>query len=286
MTGSTLELSTGHSHAVERSAIWNRDQLDLLKRTVARGTSDDEFALFCHVASRSGLDPFARQIYAVMRWDSRAGREVMAIQTGIDGYRLIADRTGRYVGNDDAVFDGLTDSGYPDKATVTVWKLVDGIRAPFSASARWEEYYPGEKQGAMWRKMPHVMLAKVAEALALRKAFPADLSGVYTSEEMGQAGGGHDASVDLDDPFAGWDGKDEHDQVLASIRARVAGLPDAEREKLAERFAAAAFGKPPYSPHVMGAYDRLVSEFETVDGEVVEEAAWSDEDERPFGDGE
>lgn len=176
---------------------WTPDQVALIQRTVAKGTSDDEFKLFLYQARRTGLDPLAKQIYAVMRWSSTASRNVMAIQTGIDGYRLIADRTRKYAGSDDAVFTGeALNPGMNDSsaqkvnavATVTVYKIVQGVRCPFTASARWREYYPGEKQGRMWRDKPHVMLAKVAEALALRKAFPADLSGVYTAEEMEQAG--------------------------------------------------------------------------------------------------
>lgn len=176
---------------------WTKDQVDLIQRTVAKGTSEDEFKLFLYQSARTGLDPLAKQIYAVMRWSSTASRNVMAIQTGIDGYRLIADRTRKYAGSDDAVFTGeALNPGMNDSAaqkasavaTVTVYKIVQGVRCPFTASARWREYYPGEKQGRMWRDKPHVMLAKVAEALALRKAFPADLSGVYTAEEMEQAG--------------------------------------------------------------------------------------------------
>ena len=98
----------------------------------------------------------------------------------------MADRTGKYAGNDEPVFDGRIGE-YPAKATVTVWKIVGGVRCNFSASAYWQEYYPGDIKGFQWRKMPHVMLAKCAEAAALRKAFPADLSGVYTHDEMEQA---------------------------------------------------------------------------------------------------
>lgn len=155
-------------------------KLELIKRTVANGASSDELDLFLYQAKRAGLDPLARQIYFV----KRKGRGT--IQVGIDGLRLIADRTGLYAGNDDAVFEN-EDNGLPSRATVTVYKIVQGQRCPFSATARWQEYYPGDDQGFQWRRMPHVMLAKCAEALALRKAFPMELSGLYVHEEMEQA---------------------------------------------------------------------------------------------------
>jgi phage recombination protein Bet len=163
------------------------EQLALIKRTVAKGVSDDELTLFLYTARTRGLDPLLRQIHAVSRWSKREKRNVMTIQVAIDGYRLLADRTGFYAGNDDAVFvEGDT---YPETATVTVYKLVQNVRCPFTATARWLEYYPGDEEsgGFMWRKMPHTMLAKCAEALALRKAFPAHLSGLYIPEEMAQA---------------------------------------------------------------------------------------------------
>lgn len=168
---------------------YTREKIELIKRTICAGSSDDELALFLHVARRTGLDPLARQIHAVKRWNAQAGREVMAVQTGIDGYRLIADRTGKLAGISDPIYDDESRE-HPGKATVTVLKLVDGLMQAFAASARWGEYVQTKKDGAptsMWAKMPYLMLGKCAEALALRKAFPVDLSGVYTDEEMGQA---------------------------------------------------------------------------------------------------
>jgi phage recombination protein Bet len=155
-------------------------KLDLIKRTVASGATRDELELFLYHAKRAGLDPLARQIYFV----KRKGKGT--IQVGIDGLRLIADRTGLYAGNDDAEFDSDAE-GRPQRATVVVYKMVHGQRCPFSATARWEEYFPGEEQGFQWKKMPHVMLAKCAEAQALRKAFPMEMSGLYVHEEMEQA---------------------------------------------------------------------------------------------------
>ena len=155
------------------------DQVALIKSQIAVDATDDELKLFLHVANKSGLDPLARQIYFI----KRGGK--MTIMTAIDGFRAIADRTGQYIGSSDPVFE---DNGsIPAKATVTVNKVVSGIVGNFTATARWDEYYPGKSQGFMWDKMPHTMLGKCAEALALRKAFPAQLSGLYTGDEMDQA---------------------------------------------------------------------------------------------------
>jgi phage recombination protein Bet len=158
---------------------YTREQLDLLKKTVATGLDDNEFRLLIEVAQGTGLNLFQRQIYGI----KRGGK--MTIQTGIDGYRLVAARTGRHAGTSDAEFDSQ-DGNQPKWARVTVKKIMpNGFIADYTATARWTEYV--QEQSPMWRKMPFLMLSKCAEALALRKAFPAELSGVYTSEEMMQA---------------------------------------------------------------------------------------------------
>lgn len=168
---------------------FSREKVELVKQTVAKGATDLELQLFFHACKRTGLDPLMKQVYAIKRWNSQDQRETMTFQTGIDGYRLIADRTGCYAGSSDAEYEERL-AGGPLVARVTVTKLVNGTPCQFTASARWDEYVQKNKQGqptAMWQKMPYLMLAKCAESLALRKAFPAELSGVYTHEEMQQA---------------------------------------------------------------------------------------------------
>jgi phage recombination protein Bet len=175
----------------------SRPQVELIKRTIAKGATDDELNMFIQVCKGSQLNPFLRQVHLVKRWDNKRGGEVATIQVGIDGFRSIAESSGVYAGNDDAIFEGeniikivdgkvTKDLIVPAKAMVTVYKVVQGQRYPFTATARWDEYYPGDKQGFMWRVKPHIMLGKCAEALALRKAFPKLLSGMYAPEEMDQ----------------------------------------------------------------------------------------------------
>lgn len=166
---------------------FNPSQLELIKNQIAKGCTDAEIEYFIGVCQRTGLDPFQRQIYAIRRKDNKV--EKMTIQTGIDGYRLIADRTGRYAGSDDPIHH-CDAAGNLTRSTVTVWKLVGGVRCPFTASALFDEYV--QQSSPMWAKMKFTMLAKCAEALALRKSFPADLSGIYTTEEMMQSENGND----------------------------------------------------------------------------------------------
>ena len=168
-------------------AGFTKSQVDLIKRTVAKGSSDDELKLFLHIANKTGLDPFARQIYAVKRWNSDIGGYVMTHQTGIDGYRLIAERTGKYAPGKDTTYT-YSEDGKLESATAYIQKQVGDKWFEVSATARYDEYAQIKKDGtpnSMWGSKPHVMLAKCAEGLALRRAFPAELSGVYVEEEIG-----------------------------------------------------------------------------------------------------
>lgn len=185
---SSLALAGGHL---------TRDQVDLIKRTIAKGATDDELALFVATANRMGLDPFARQIFAVKRRTRVDDQwvDVMAIQVSIDGYRLNAARTGEYDGQDGPFWCGedgvwrdvwLDTKKPPVAAKVVVYRK--GITRGFVGVAAYASYVQTNRDGkanAMWSRGPDFMLAKCSEAVALRKAFPNELGGTTTPEEVG-----------------------------------------------------------------------------------------------------
>jgi phage recombination protein Bet len=178
---------------------WTEQQAAVLRQSgIKDQVSPAELSGFLHLCQRTGLDPFSRQIYLIGRWSKKDGRDVYTPQTGIDGYRVIAQRvtaqTGGTYGYEDTLWcdpsgkwrDVWLPDAPPAAAKVTV--IRNGQR--FSAVARFSEYvqtFPDGNPKGLWAKMPAGQIAKCAEALALRKAFPHDLAGVYTAEEMAQA---------------------------------------------------------------------------------------------------
>jgi phage recombination protein Bet len=164
-------------------ALWTPEQTQLIATTIAPGCSSDELRLFAYACQRTGLDPFSKQIYAI----KRGGK--MTIQAGIDGLRAIAERTGEldgshteWCGDDGQWSDVWISAKPPAAAKTTIWRK--GSSHPFTGVARFADYNAGQ---GLWSKMPAAMIAKCSEALALRKAFPANLSGVYSTDEMEQA---------------------------------------------------------------------------------------------------
>lgn len=166
---------------------FNDKQIAALRSLGVQNAPPADVALFFHQAARTGLDPFARQIYLI----NRGGKNT--IQVGIDGFRVIRDRKGTYQGHTEEWCgpDGqwrdvwLDTKAPPAAARVSVY--VKGYVHPVVGIALWSEYAQIGRDGkpqSVWGSKPALMLAKCAEALALRKAYPQDLSGLYTEDEL------------------------------------------------------------------------------------------------------
>jgi phage recombination protein Bet len=205
MTGKELEPVQGALALDPGQTEWTPEQRAALEQIGVANASDADLAVFLHVSQRKGLDPFARQIHFIGRMESQQDAEGQwvkvrkwTIQTGIDGFRLIADRADRRDGTRRTYGDMLWydkegnprpvwTAPYPPAAAVCV-VIRDAQQYPGVAS--YKEYVQTKKSGdpnAMWERMPSNQLMKCAEALALRRAYPEDLSGIYTDDEMGQA---------------------------------------------------------------------------------------------------
>ena len=166
-------------------------RLDLIRDQLAPGATDDELTYFGAVADRLELDPFAGHIVLIGRYDGKAEREIYRPQITVAGRRTIASRTGELVGIDGPVWCGPRNAdgelvwsevwdgdGYPYCARALVYRR--GWHVPANGTAKWSEfaqYGKADNQGERrplktWAQMPSHMLGKVAESMALRRAFP------------------------------------------------------------------------------------------------------------------
>lgn len=182
----TQAVTTYNTGAVAEVREFTDSDVATLKATICKGASDAELKLFIATCQHTGLDPFMRQIHAVMRntKDGDKWVKTMTIQIGIDGFRLIANRTGQMEGMDGPqwTYDGKTwedlprEGAPPTAARCAIWRK--GVSRPYVAVCRWSAYaqFVGQNLTSMWQRMGPEMLAKCAEALALRRAFPAEMA--------------------------------------------------------------------------------------------------------------
>ena len=173
MTKKTTEIAT---KPAETGITFSTEQTALIANTIAKGADQNELALFIGMCKRTRLDPFSRQIYFI-----KANGRVMT-QISIDGFRVIAERSGQYAGQDAPIF--VEKNGKLESCSVSVYRWHGSERFQAAVGVAYMAEYA---RGGNWNQMPHTMLSKVAECIALRKAFPNDLSGLYAPEEMEQA---------------------------------------------------------------------------------------------------
>lgn len=177
--------------------VWARVLKEQLLSSKDGEPTDEELLFFAQVAQSTQLDPTKREIYGIYRNVKQKDgtyKPKLSIQTGIDGFRVAAERSNKFGGSKEPIFTydpeiiiSVNSEGVgktvPNRASVTVLKVMGERVLETTRSVNWADFYPGDKQGSMWRKMPEVMLAKVAEAQALRAAFP-NCSQLYLEEEM------------------------------------------------------------------------------------------------------
>src|SRR5205823_7580 len=111
-----------------QSVVITNEEMGLIKNTIAQGATESELKLYLYDCQRQGVHPLDRMIH----FTKRGGKYTPV--TSIDFLRARAEASGQYAGNDDPIFDN---EEMPTKAIVTVYKIVDGQRVPFTASARW-----------------------------------------------------------------------------------------------------------------------------------------------------
>lgn len=168
---------------------FSKPQIEILKRTVAAGVTTEEFYFFLEVCKARGLNPFNREIYAIPR------KGKMTIQVGIDGFRLLAERSGKYRGQLGPYFcgpDGVWRDEWIEDGPPVAAKV--GIKRPDFDETMWAvaryKSYVQIKDGRpteSWEKFPDILIAKCAEALCIRKTYPAEVAGLYIHEEMMQS---------------------------------------------------------------------------------------------------
>lgn len=177
---------------------FTEDEKALIQRTMMQGASKDDVALFVATCERTGLDPFARQIMPSSRNVKKDDKwiTVWTWLVTIDGLRKIAVDSGDYEGQEGPWWCGKDGTWKEiwteDKPCFAAKVLVHrrGFRQGLSGIAKYDSYVQRKKDGQpnnVWANLGDHMTAKCAEALALRRAYPNEMAGLYTTDEMEQA---------------------------------------------------------------------------------------------------
>ena len=226
------------SYMHELMEVYGQANMRLLRDTICKGLDVAEMGLFLQVAKSKKLDPFNKEIYAVKRWDSKLQREAMTIQTGVDGFRSLAERTGQYggqVGPEWCGKDGKwTNVWLHDEppAAARVGIIRKDFAQPLWQVALWREFRQTKKDGGLaglWRSHPTVMIAKCAETSGIRRAFPGVCSGLFGEEESG--GTGRPARRRRDPCAPRRQGSARVADRAAADDAKDAGAPSARRRR-------------------------------------------------------
>ena len=205
-----IQLHQGQELARESAGLqFTEQQEEMIRANFSTGATKSEFEVLMAIAKARKLNPLLKQVYFVKRKDKKLNKEVWSVQVSIDGLRAIAERTGSYDGQDEPEFEYNSDKEIV-LARVKVYKK--GVSRPFVGVARWEEYVQTTYEGTptkFWKDMPFTMLAKCAEALAIRKAFPEDSGGLYVAEELMQGEHARQLPIEQQPPRISPHGYDE-----------------------------------------------------------------------------
>lgn len=260
----------GQMVSAPESDVGEKETMQFLRATYCKGLGDTDIKLFMKVCAHKGLDPFCGQVVPVVRRYQAGGQwqTAMSIQTTIDGFRSKAAETGEMDGYDGPYWcdsDGqwldvwLRDEP-PAAARMSVYRR--GQSRPYAATVRWRDYVQTGKDGkpsAMWKTMGPHMLAKCAEALALRMGFPQQLEGLHSEEEMARERPELDALPHTTgaapeppayvDALAAVQSSADLDRVIVKHRSALQSLNDSQKRALQpvlKRALKAASTKPEY----------------------------------------
>lgn len=282
-------------------------QMAEIKKLYAKDLTDEEFQIFVGIGQSTGLNPFLREIWAV-----KYGGKAASIFIGRDGYRKAAQANPEYdYHTSDAVYSKDTfkvrngeiehDYAQGDRGNLvgaySVVKRRSATKAIY-VYVQFVEYYQGHKDSSgkikntsygkpmgptLWDTKPATMIAKVAEAQALRMAFQEIFAGTYSEAEdwmktpenkndNKQNNAGEDDLIDLTpvkELVDGLKSREEYQAKKTDIEAALLAYSNGEPRRQAKTYVMEKFKKLPQKTQV----EQVQAVFEgskVVEGEVVD----------------